>query len=298
MSYVRAEMKSEARSQLSGKWGAMIGAALILALVNGIITFVFYVDPTEVTPSMSLYYSTLGLMSACLTLLIVSPLNLGWYEMLLAVLRREPVLFSDIFKGFKRIWPAVLVTFFYGLFTFLWSLLLLIPGIIKSYSYAMAYYILADDENIKPLDAITKSRHMMNGHKAELFVLHLSFIPWVLLVAFTFGLATLYVAPYMGMTVANFYRRLKAENEVNSYMGYSQYTAGENRSQADQHNTWSGSGATQAPGAGDGGSSSAEEKIAEEKTTADKTGAQLAEAKTEDITVEEKAVEEKTTDEK
>ena len=90
--------------------------------------------------------------------------------------------------------------------------MLLIPGIIKTYSYAMSYYILADDENIAPLDAITKSREMMDGHKWEFFVLQLSFILWGLLCAVTCGLAALYVGPYQQVTMANFYDRLKAED--------------------------------------------------------------------------------------
>ncbi|MDO4542808.1 MAG: DUF975 family protein [Bacillota bacterium] len=225
MAYIRSEMKTEAKSRLKSNWGAIIGATVIVALVSGVISFVFYPTAEDVTAANYLFVSLLGLLGSLISLLVVAPLNLGMYGMLLDISNGQQVAFSDIFKGFRRIWSAVLITFLFGLFVFLWSLLLVIPGIIKTYSYAMAYFIFADDDRVKPLEAITKSRKMMNGHKWEFFVLQLSFIPWILLVAVTLGLGALYVAPYMNVTFANFYRRLKAENEVGAFTDTSYQTA-------------------------------------------------------------------------
>ena len=70
-----------------------------------------------------------------------------------------------------------------GIFTFLWSLLFVIPGLIKSYSYSMTPYILSEDPRITPMDAITESRRIMDGNKFRLFCLHFSFIGWDLLCA-------------------------------------------------------------------------------------------------------------------
>ena len=98
------------------------------------------------------------------------------------------------------------------LFTALWSMLFVIPGLVKSYSYAMTNYILLDRPELSATDAITESRKMMNGHKMELFILDLSFIGWYILVGLTFGIASLYVTPYHMGARAAFYETLKSAN--------------------------------------------------------------------------------------
>lgn len=98
------------------------------------------------------------------------------------------------------------------IFTFLWSLLFFIPGIVKSFSYAMTFYILNDHPEYSATQAITESRKMMHGHKGELFVLYLSFLGWDLLSLLTFGiLEIVYVAPYKAAAVAGFYDAIKGE---------------------------------------------------------------------------------------
>jgi uncharacterized membrane protein len=96
-----------------------------------------------------------------------------------------------------------------GLFTFLWSLLLFIPGIIKSYSYSMTLYIISEDPSIGVMDAITKSREMMNGYKFKKFLLDLSFIGWFLLCIITLGIGFLWFIPYVGVAGAAFYNDIK-----------------------------------------------------------------------------------------
>ena len=95
------------------------------------------------------------------------------------------------------------------LFTALWSLLFVIPGIIASYRYRMAVYLYLDDPDKGILDCIRESKEMMIGHKFELFVLDLSFILWFLLCAVTCGLAALYVTPYVTLTNSVYYDNLK-----------------------------------------------------------------------------------------
>lgn len=96
------------------------------------------------------------------------------------------------------------------LFIFLWSLLFVIPGIIKSFSYAMTPYILADCPNVKAQDALKISMRMMNGHKGELFVFYLSFLGWLLLSGLTGGILSIfYVSPYMNTALAGYYQELK-----------------------------------------------------------------------------------------
>ncbi|MCO0831791.1 DUF975 family protein [Fructobacillus sp. W13] len=100
-------------------------------------------------------------------------------------------------------------------FTTLWALLLLVPGIIKSFSYSQALFIYKDakaaGEEISYTDALTRSRQMMDGHKWELFVIYLSFIGWMILANLAFGLGNIILLPYMYLTIAGFYNHLKDE---------------------------------------------------------------------------------------
>lgn len=121
---------------------------------------------------------------------------------------------GQVFYGFRngRYSHVVWTMFLRGLYTFLWSLLFFIPGIIKSYSYMMVPYILAENPHMDANRAITLSRKMMDGHKAEAFVIGLSFIGWNLLGIMTFGILNIvYVCPYMNATYAEFYAAVKGE---------------------------------------------------------------------------------------
>jgi uncharacterized membrane protein len=96
-----------------------------------------------------------------------------------------------------------------AVFIALWSCLLIVPGIVKFFSYSMAYYILRDNPDMSALDAITASRNMMNGYKGKLFGLYLSFIGWWFLCLFSFGVGYLWLTPYISLSCANFYEDLK-----------------------------------------------------------------------------------------
>ena len=103
-----------------------------------------------------------------------------------------------------------------SIFTFLWSLLFIIPGIVKSYAYSQAYYIYYDTYQTTGqtpgyLDTITASRRIMDGHKGQLFWLDLSFIGWHLLAVLTLGIGYLWLSPYIAATKAAFYEELPKE---------------------------------------------------------------------------------------
>ena len=121
---------------------------------------------------------------------------------------------GQVFHAFKegRYGTTVLVMFLKNLYVFLWSLLFVIPGIVKSYSYALVPYILAENTELDSSHVLKLSRDMMRGHKWEFFVLQLSFIGWNFLGAITFGILNVfYVNPYMQATFAEFYSAVKAE---------------------------------------------------------------------------------------
>ena len=103
---------------------------------------------------------------------------------------------------------AFLVPLLQVLFIFLWSMLFVIPGVIMAYAYSMAVYVANDNPELSAMDAIRKSRELMNGHKWDLFVLDLSFIGWIFLCLITCGIGFLFLAPYIRMAHVEFYREL------------------------------------------------------------------------------------------
>ena len=116
---------------------------------------------------------------------------------------------KDAFCGFDDFFSAFKVNLLTGIFTFLWSLLFVIPGIIKSISYSMAMYVLAENKGKNAMECINESKAMTEGHKMDLFLLGLSFMGWILLTIVTCGIAYIWVGPYMSTTFANAYRSLK-----------------------------------------------------------------------------------------
>ncbi len=149
------------------------------------------------------------------SLILVGPLAVGLSYFLLNVVRssEEETEIGLIFNGFKKSFPLSLAaSLLVGLFTILWFLLLIIPGIVKIFSYSMTYFIIADNPNIGVTEAITKSRKMMDGNKWKLFKLHFSFIGWYILSAVTI-IGWIFLTPYIQVAVANFYEEIKGGND-------------------------------------------------------------------------------------
>jgi uncharacterized membrane protein len=142
-------------------------------------------------------------------LIFFGPLMLGFCGYFLKKARGETVTMSSLFGGFSMFGSGLLINILLFVFTALWTLLLIIPGIIKSLSYSMAYYIILDNPGMNAMDAITASRKMMNGHKRRLFRLKLSFIGWGLLCIPSLGIGFLWLIPYIALSQANFYEDLK-----------------------------------------------------------------------------------------
>ncbi|KKC52237.1 group-specific protein [Bacillus sp. UMTAT18] len=105
-----------------------------------------------------------------------------------------------------------------AIFLFLWSLLLIVPGIIKYFSYSMSYYILVENPDYTASEALRESKRIMKGQKLKLFVLWLSFIGWFLLAAFigmfTFNLSFIFIYPYYNTTVSHFYLDLIKKQDI------------------------------------------------------------------------------------
>ncbi|MFA6692579.1 MAG: DUF975 family protein [Acholeplasmataceae bacterium] len=150
-------------------------------------------------------------------LLIMGPLTVGLSYALIDVVENPNGSdnYEFLFEGFKQSFvTSFLAILLVHVFTFLWSLLFIIPGIIKALSYSMTAYLIAENPTIDPMDVIDKSQEMMRGHKLELFMLYFSFIGWYLLGIITFGLAIFYIIPYVQTSVANFYIELRGKKII------------------------------------------------------------------------------------
>lgn len=163
-----------------------------------------------------IFLATLGVVmifATCFSILVGNVITVGGRRFFMEN-RQHRTEVGQVFWGFRegRYSHLVWTMFLRGLYTFLWSLLFLIPGIVKTYSYMMVPYILAENPKIDANRAITLSRQMMDGHKGDAFIMGLSFIGWNLLGMLTFGILNIvYVSPYMNATFAEFYAAIKAE---------------------------------------------------------------------------------------
>jgi uncharacterized membrane protein len=132
----------------------------------------------------------------------------------LSLSRGENARLEQIFEGFRNYGTVLGAYLLMLLFIFLWMLLLIIPGIIASIAYSQTFYILAEDDTIGSMDALSKSKEMMNGYKWKYFCLVLRFIGWFLLCILTFGIGFLWLSPYINVSNAKFYEDLKTNQTV------------------------------------------------------------------------------------
>ena len=142
------------------------------------------------------------------TIVISGAGKLGYAIFNLKLVDNKDVSLSDLFSQFHRLGAGFCMNFLMALYTLLWTLLFIIPGLVKGYSYAMAPFIMAENPELSPKECIDRSRQIMNGHKAELFFLDLSFIGWSFLSILTLGVGNVFLTPYTTAARAAFYREI------------------------------------------------------------------------------------------
>lgn len=226
-----AELKQEAKEMLAGRWKD----AVLMNLVPAAIAIIFLIILMIVAiPALLLWDSSIGSMNSSINFnpggsggtggssffggIIGAFFMAGVSWTFLDILRDQRVKiepFKDIFRGFKSPYAGgiAIIYLLTSIFTFLWALLFIIPGIVKQYAYSQAYFVYYDEYSntgIAPsyLDSITESRRLMNGFKGQLFLLDLSFIGWHILCLFTLGIGYLWLTPYIHATKAAFYNNL------------------------------------------------------------------------------------------
>jgi uncharacterized membrane protein len=183
----RSEIKAEAKKLLSANYGAILGEMLLVGILTGLAGIV-----------------VVG------SIIVGPPLMVGFYEgiRLLWQGKKKEKMFTGFEEGkFGRSIGGMILM---AIFIWLWSLLFIIPGIIKSFAYCLTPFIISDSKGISATDAITLSKKITKGYKGELFVFCLSYIGWFLLSGLTFGLlAIFYVGPYMATAFGGYYLELK-----------------------------------------------------------------------------------------
>ena len=214
----RQEIKAIGKSRFQANYWPCVLAVLLVALAIGVVSGALSMPAAIRAANSGSYYDGSVQVNVnyggILTLIIAGPLEIGLaYFFIMNVLGRTDITcttpFTAAFTNFGRKLGGYL---WMTLFTFLWSLLFIIPGIIKSFSYAMTPYILADCPNVRAQDALKLSMRIMKGHKWELFVFYLSYIGWGILSILTLGLLALfYVSPYMNSSLAVYYLEVREE---------------------------------------------------------------------------------------
>ncbi len=219
--------RRKARENLAGNWGLAIGIAAVAVLLGGVLTGATFLPEWQASVPLELPFLeqwneileqgmavgklTFSFPTGVLGLagfIIGGVLQLGYSQYLLKQYDGEETSFNDLFSQFDRFGQGFAQKFLRGLYIFLWALLLLIPGIIKGYSYAMTPFLMQDHPELSASQAIECSKSLMDGHKWELFWLDLTFLGWSLLAAVTLNLGNLALNPYRNAAYAAFYRDL------------------------------------------------------------------------------------------
>jgi len=168
-------------------------------------------------PSIWMIYTNfrpIGVFLALILLLLQPVLDVGFISYCIKINRDQGTEIRDLFNGFLFFLKVLSIFFITSVFIFLWSLLFIIPGIVASYRYRQAYYILLDDPGKSALQCITESSLMMYGNKLDLLIIDISFIGWYLLdlavflltpFPFTIPIVSLWLSPYLGLTRVAFY---------------------------------------------------------------------------------------------
>ena len=216
------ELKNSALAALKGNWAPAVLGAIFFTFATCLITSPGYCSNmaafdmpffNSINPKLLKLFSN---SSFLLNSFLLYPLSLGYsvaHKELLqngdAAITRNTVRLA--FSDYVRNAVSILLVYLY---TLLWTLLFIVPGIIKGLAYSLTPFIVKDNPQLLPNEAINLSMKMMKGHKFDLFYLYLSFIGWIFLAILTLGIGLLWVIPYMQTSMAAFY--LDVKNDYNN----------------------------------------------------------------------------------
>lgn len=237
------DFRALARQALSGKWALAVLTGLVAAILGGTIGSVeaedafsirisrivqdgswrFWDIPEAVYALLAFLASMLlvcSIVCAVVYLILGGAVKLGYAKFNLALIDHKEAKIQDLFSQFSRFGSGFLLNLLEFIFIVLWSLLLIIPGIIAAFSYSMAPYILYENPGMRPYDALRASKDLMRGNKWRLFCLELSFIGWSFLCTLTCGIGYLWLRPYQEAAHASFYRQICFERSGGQSAAY------------------------------------------------------------------------------
>lgn len=228
----RKELKNKAKLSLQGNWKLSI----IIAAVNIYFSVFIMFSAKNLTYLIRDYTGTINDIGNLMIFVLLSIFTLGNTTLFFTISGNRYADAEKFLSAFNNIFRAIFLNVLISIFVFLWSMLLIVPGIIAYYRYKMAYYILSENPEISPLDAIKISKKITNGHKMDLFVFDLSFTLWSILCAATGGLVGLYVFPYYHTSLSNVYRELRKEYIMNKDFNNNENNEEKTNQETEMHN--------------------------------------------------------------
>ena len=229
-----SEIRRKAREHLQSNWALSIGIAAVACLLGGLLLGSRFLPeinihlPKEFALSLPRVIELTkhirielkdGLI-ALVPFLLGGVLQLGYARFLLKQHDGKALDFNDLFSQFDRFGTGFAQDFLRTLYTFLWSLLLIVPGIVAALSYAMTPFILEEHPELTASEAIARSKTLMDGHKMDLFILNLTFLGWDILCALTANIGNLFLNPYKNAAYAVFYREISQPQTTKSQSNY------------------------------------------------------------------------------
>ena len=197
----RQEIKEWSKQKIKGNMWTILGAILIANLVSS-ITSVITVENEFVALAITIGGGVLSFI-----------MQIGLVKYMINFITDKQNEIEVLFSKFKDWKQATVVYLHQFINVFLWTLLFIIPGIIKGYAYSLVTYILADNSEISSKEVLKLSEEMMNGHKMQLFTLELSFVGWHLLAILTLGILEIWLIPYQQTSTAKFLLDVKESYE-------------------------------------------------------------------------------------
>ena len=223
-----ADFRQAARDALRGRWGLAVGTGLLAGILGcgslgawsgGSVSFENRISQADLESVVS--YETWLVVRPVLLMLLVAlviwavvavviggTVTMGYAKFNLNLVDRRDARLDDLFSRFSRLGDGSCMQYFRGLYIFLWSLLLIVPGIMAAYSYAMTPFILTENPDMTANEAISASKELMRGSCWRLFCLEFSFIGWGILCVLTLGIGSLWLKPYEQAAYAAFYREI------------------------------------------------------------------------------------------
>ena len=226
MQYLASDFRTMARQTLKGQWwnailvtlvASFLGAATVTVSVvefkfesgNGLVmdlcgkTF-----PLLHVGTLSMIFAIVFLVWSIIKLIIGGAMSLGYCQYHINLVKKQRGDIKTLFVHKDKLWHGFCINFWMVLYTFLWTLCLVVPGIMAGYSYAMAYYVANDHPEMTAREVLTASKEMMHGHRWRLFCLDVSFLGWLIVGGLTLGIGSYAVAPYYESAQAHFYQDL------------------------------------------------------------------------------------------